>query len=100
LSLPGYVAFIGFALIAWLQSSNVGSSDAWLLVTVPVGVTTVFCWGFGPFIMLIDIIVFFRDPWRRERSRDERTRLKLWVFLSPIAWLGSNLIVDKYHLLR
>jgi ABC-type polysaccharide/polyol phosphate export permease len=96
-SLPGFVALVAFALMAWL---HVGSSEWWLLVTVPVGVAGVFSWGFAPFLAVIGIVLFFRDPWRRQRSRHERVWLRLLVFGSPVAWFLSNLINDAYHLLR
>ena len=83
--------------MAWL---HVGSSEWWLLVTVPVGVVGVFSWGFAPFLAVIGIVLFFRDPWRRQRSRHERVWLRLLVFGSPVAWFLSNLINDAYHLLR
>jgi hypothetical protein len=96
-SLPGFGALVGFALMAWLP---VGSSDWWLLVTMPVGVVAVFCWGFAPFLAVIGVVMFLRDPWRRQRSRPERAWLRLFVFGSPVAWFLSNLINDAYHLLR
>jgi ABC-type polysaccharide/polyol phosphate export permease len=96
-SLPGFVALVGFALMAWLQ---VGSSEWWLLVTVPVGVVAVFCWVFAPFLAVIGLVLLLRDPWRRQRSRRERAWLRLLVFGSPVAWFLSNLIKDAYHLLR
>ena len=36
-ALPGFVAFIGFALMAWLQSSHFDPPEALLLVTLPIG---------------------------------------------------------------
>jgi hypothetical protein len=97
LSLPGFVALVGFALMASVQ---VGSSEWWLLITIPVGIVAVFCWGFAPFLALIGIVLLLWDPWRRQRSRRERAWLKLLVFGSPVAWFLSNLINDAYHLLR
>lgn len=96
-SLPGYVALVAFALMAWV---GVGSSDWWLLITVPVGVFAMFCWGFAPFFAVISIVLLLRDPWRRQRSRRERACLRLLVFGSPVAWFLSNGINDSYHLLR
>ena len=96
-SLPGFVALVAFGLMAWLP---VGSSDWWLLVTVPVGVAGVFCWGVAPFLALIGIVSCLRDPWRRQRPRRERVWLRALAFGSPVAWFLSNLINDAYHLLR
>jgi hypothetical protein len=99
-ALPGFVALIAFALMAWLQSSHLDPPEALLLVTLPIGVISMLCWGLGPFFFIADVIMFFRDPWRRQRPRHERVWLKVVVFGSPIAWFLSNLISDAYHLLR
>ena len=97
LSLPGFVGLMTFALMAWLQQ---GSSEWWLLVTVPVGVIAVFCWGCAPFLAVIGIVLFLWDPWRRQRSWRERAWLRSLVFGSPVAWFLSGLINDAYHLLK
>src|SRR5258706_15130878 len=87
-SLPGFVALVTFALMAWLQA---GSSELWLVVTLPVAVVGVFCWALAPFLAVIGIVLLLRDPWRRQRSRRERAWLRLLVFGSPVAWFVSNL---------
>ena len=99
-SLPGFCALGVFALMAALQSAHLDPSDAWMLVTIPIGLIGVASWGFGPFCTLVALWLLFRDPWRRERPRWERIRLRLLVWGSPVAWFGSNLIADAYHLLR
>jgi hypothetical protein len=81
-SLPGFVALVTFALMAWV---HVGSSEEWLLLTLPLGVVGVFCWVFAPFLAVIGIVLFLRDPWRRQRARHERAWLRLLVFGSPVA---------------
>ena len=99
-ALPGFLALGGFALMAALQEARVATSDAWLPLVIPIGVIGVASWGFGPFCWLVSLWLLFRDPWRRERPSGERLGLILLVWGSPIAWLGSNLINDAYHLLR
>jgi len=67
-SLPGFCALGVFALMAALQSAHLDPSDAWMLVTIPIGLIGVASWGFGPFCTLVALWLLFRDPWRRERA--------------------------------
>lgn len=99
-SLPGYLALGGFALMAVLQSGTLTTSDAWSLVMFPIVLTGISSWGFAPFCTVIALWLLFRDPWRLDRPRPERVRLRMLVWGSPVAWIGSNLITDAYHLLR
>jgi hypothetical protein len=99
-ALPGHLALLAFALIALLQEMRIEPSDAWEIVIVPVMLIGVACWGFGPFLIVIGVVLWLRDPWRASRPRAERIRLKVLVWGSPVAWLLTNLISDRYHLLR
>ena len=99
-ALPGYIALVAFALMAWGQASHVDTPDALVLVMVPFAVLSVLCWGLAPFVTIVDLVLLLRDPWRRERSRRERVRLTLLVLGSPVAWFLSNGILDAFHLLR
>jgi len=99
-ALPGYVALVAFALMAWAQSSHVDTPDALVLVMVPFAVLSVLAWALAPFVTVVDLVLLLRDPWRRERSRRERVRLTLLVLGSPVAWFLSNGILDAFHLLR
>ncbi len=47
-SLPGYVAFVAFGLMAWMQSSRVDLPEPWLLVIVPFGVISLLSWALAP----------------------------------------------------
>jgi hypothetical protein len=96
-SLPGFFALGLFALMAALQSAQLNPSD---LVAFLIGLIGISSWGFAPFCTLIALWLLFRDRWRRERPRAERILLRLVVYGSPVAWIGSNLINDAYHLLR
>jgi hypothetical protein len=95
--LPGFFALALFALMAVLQSARIGALD---LVTFPVGLIGIASWGGAPICTLVALWLLFRDPWRRQRSRGERIGLRLIALGSPLAWFGSNLISDAYHLLR
>src|SRR6476469_9521153 len=99
-SLPGYLALVAFALMAWAQSSHLDVPDALALVMVPFAVLSVVAWALAPFVTVVDLVLLLRDPWRRERPRRERVRLTLLVLGSPVAWFLSNGILDTYHLLR
>lgn len=99
-SLPGFFALGGFALMAAFQSADTNVSDAWMILTFPIALIGVASWAFGPFCTLIALWLLFRDPWRRQRPRAERIALTLLVLGSPVAWMGSNVINDAYHLLR
>jgi hypothetical protein len=99
-SLPGFLACGVFALMGALESSGASQSDALFPLMFPIVLAGVASWGVGPFCTLVALWLLFRDPWRRDRARRERISLRLLVWGSPIAWVGSNLIADAYHLLR
>ena len=99
-SLPGYVAFFAFALVAWMQTLHLEPPDSLILVTVAFGTITMLSWALAPFFVVIALVMLLRDRWRRERPRRQRMYLTLLVMGSPVAWILSNAIVDRYHLLR
>ena len=68
-SLPGYIALVAFALMAWGQSSHVDTPDALVLVMVPFAVLSMLAWALAPFVTVVDLVLLLRDPWRRERPR-------------------------------
>jgi hypothetical protein len=102
LSCPGYLALAGFGTIAWLDTMFKAPerSLAWDLVLMPVGLIGVASWGFGPIFVLIALVVFVVDLWRHRRPRRERSFLALLIFGALVAWIGSNVVNDKFHLLR
>jgi hypothetical protein len=99
-SLPGYLALVAFALMAWGQSWQLDPPEPLLVVILPFLVLGVLSWGLAPFVTVLDLVLLLRDPWRRERPRRERIGLRLLVLGSPVAWFLSNGILDAYHLLR
>jgi hypothetical protein len=82
--------------MAWLPA---GESEWWLLVTAPVGMIGVLCWAVAPFLAVLSIVFFLRDP-ARLHAPHERAWLGLLAFGSPVAWFLSNLISDAFDLLR
>jgi hypothetical protein len=99
-SLPGYVALATFALIAWMQSSRLDLPEPFDVVMMPFALISMLSWGLAPFFTLFALVILLWDLWRRERPCSERAWLTLVVLGSPVAWFLSNLINDKYHLLR
>jgi hypothetical protein len=100
LSVPGYVAFVTFALMASTQRILSDLSDAWLIPSMFIGLISVASWGFAPILTVIALVVFLIDVWRHRRPRRERVFLTLLLIGSPVAWFLSNLINDAFHLLR